>query len=101
MEDFCICTFQDGNIDFSKIKALATDLNLKDLIGSEVPQIDIEMSQSINFDVIRRESSIRPWKKEVLVIVGNRFGIKNVEKEYYSSIRRFMKLPSFVGLVGG
>ena len=37
----------------------------------------------------------------MLVIVGNRFGMKNVEKEYFTAIKRFMKLPSFVGLVGG
>jgi len=35
------------------------------------------------------------------VIVANRFGIKNVAPEYYPAIKRFMKLPSFVGLVGG
>ena len=60
------------------------------------------MNQSIDFGLNRRDSSlIHEWKREVLVIVGNRFGMKNVEKEYFPAIKRFMKLQSFVGLVGG
>lgn len=41
------------------------------------------------------------WTRSVLVIVANRFGMKNVAPEYYPAIKRFMKLPSFVGLIGG
>jgi len=37
----------------------------------------------------------------VLVIVGNRFGIKNIQEEYFKPIKRYMKMDSFVGLVGG
>ena len=37
----------------------------------------------------------------MLVIVGNRLGFKSVNKEYFPSIKRCMKLPSFKGLVGG
>jgi len=37
----------------------------------------------------------------VLIIVANRFGMKNVDPGYYQPIKRFMKLPSFVGLIGG
>ena len=38
---------------------------------------------------------------KLLVIVGNRFGIKSIDEKYFASIKRFMKLPSFKGLVGG
>ena len=27
--------------------------------------------------------------------------MKNVDPDYYPSIKKFMKLPSFVGLIGG
>jgi cysteine protease ATG4 len=37
----------------------------------------------------------------VLVIVSNRFGIKDVNSNYFPVIKRYMKLDSFVGLVGG
>lgn len=35
------------------------------------------------------------------MIVGNRFGIKDVNTNYFPVIKRYMKLDSFVGLVGG
>jgi len=41
------------------------------------------------------------WRNSVLVIVGNRFGIKDVNSNYFPIIKRYMKLDSFVGLVGG
>ena len=36
-----------------------------------------------------------------MVIVGNRFGIKDINSNYFPVIKRYMKLDSFVGLVGG
>jgi hypothetical protein len=47
------------------------------------------------------DSTKNIWKNDVLIIISNRFGVKSVGSEYYSVIKRFMKLPSFVGLVGG
>lgn len=41
------------------------------------------------------------WRNDVLVIVGNRFGLKTIANEYFPAIKRFMRLPSFVGLIGG
>lgn len=41
------------------------------------------------------------WRNSVLVIIGNRFGIKDVNSNYFPVIKRYMKLDSFVGLVGG
>lgn len=35
------------------------------------------------------------------MIVSNRFGLKSVGSEYFKVIKKYMKLPSFVGLVGG
>lgn len=46
-------------------------------------------------------SILSEWRNEVLVIVGVMFGDKSIEKEYFPGIKRFMKLPSFVGMVGG
>jgi len=37
----------------------------------------------------------------VLVIISNRFGLKSVGQEYFKVIKKYMKLPSFIGLVGG
>ena len=37
----------------------------------------------------------------MLVIISNRFGLKNVGQEYFRVIKKYMKLPSFIGLVGG
>ncbi len=36
-----------------------------------------------------------------MVIIGNRFGMKAVAQEYFPSIKRFMRLSSFAGFVGG
>lgn len=41
------------------------------------------------------------WRNHVLVIVSNRFGLSSVGPEYFKVIKKYMKLPSFVGLVGG
>lgn len=46
-------------------------------------------------------SDENPWVNPVLVIIGNRFGIKSVDAHYFNSIKRYMKLKQFVGLVGG
>ena len=37
----------------------------------------------------------------MLVIVSNRFGIEKVSEEYYKIIKKYMKLSTFIGLVGG
>lgn len=37
----------------------------------------------------------------VLLIISNRFGIERVSEEYFKVIKKYMKLSSFVGLVGG
>lgn len=41
------------------------------------------------------------WCNNVLVIVSNRFGLNSIGPEYFSTIKKYMKLPSFIGLVGG
>ena len=41
------------------------------------------------------------WQNHVLVIVSNRFGLSAVGPEYFQVIKKYMKLPSFTGLVGG
>ena len=35
------------------------------------------------------------------MVISNRFGIKTVGQEYFKVIKKYMKLPSFLGLVGG
>ena len=87
VSNFNICTFQDGNINFFKIAAAGCkDLKL-----------------NLSYSIIDTSQVNKPsvWQNWVLVIVANRFGIKNVATEYYPAIKRFMKLPSFVGLIGG
>ena len=37
----------------------------------------------------------------MLVIVSNRFGIEKISEEYFKIIKKYMKLSSFIGLVGG
>ena len=46
-------------------------------------------------------SGLSIWKNHVLVIVSNRFGLKTVGPEYFKVIKKYMRLPSFIGLVGG
>ena len=46
-------------------------------------------------------SVLSNWKNHVLVIVSNRFGLKTVGPEYFKVIKKYMRLPSFIGLVGG
>jgi len=46
-------------------------------------------------------SGLSNWKNHVLVIVSNRFGLKTVGPEYFKVIKKYMRLPSFIGLVGG
>ncbi len=41
------------------------------------------------------------WRNHVLVIISNRFGLNCIGPEYYKVIKKYMKLPSFTGLVGG
>ena len=41
------------------------------------------------------------WQNHVLVIVSNRFGLSAVGPEYFQVIKKYMKLQSFIGLVGG
>ena len=41
------------------------------------------------------------WCNSVLVIISNRFGLKSVGPQYFKAIKKYMKLPSFIGLVGG
>jgi hypothetical protein len=38
---------------------------------------------------------------EALIIVSNRLGLKSIPPEYFPTIKYFMKLPQFVGLLGG
>ena len=61
-----------------------------------------------DFDDVRRpeaglaESGVpAEWTNHVLVIVSNRFGLTGVGPEYFKVIKKYMKLPSFIGLVGG
>lgn len=35
------------------------------------------------------------------MVVSNRFGLKNVGAEYFKVIKNYMKMQSFIGLVGG
>jgi cysteine protease ATG4 len=53
------------------------------------------------FEHVASEQEELPWRNSVLVIVSNRFGIKDVNQNYFPVIKRYMKLDSFVGLVGG
>ena len=41
------------------------------------------------------------WQNHVLVIVSNRFGLNSIGTHYFKIIKKYMKLPQFVGLVGG
>ena len=43
----------------------------------------------------------RVWVNCVLVVVANMFGMKSVDPCYFDAIQRYMRLPSFVGLIGG
>ena len=76
-----------------------------DLLGSEV-----EDSMTFEFEASRLDHTVttgsviekfNKWTNHVLVIVSNRFGIKGVSEEYYKVIKKYMKLDSFIGLVGG
>ena len=81
-----------------------------DLLGSGVGG-----SMSFDFEASRMKSEVQeqpggsksefakpaPWVNHVLVIVSNRFGIERVSEEYFKVIKKYMKLSSFVGLVGG
>jgi cysteine protease ATG4 len=57
----------------------------------------------VSFSQIGKSSPLDKleWRRQVLIIIANRFGMKNVDPDYYPSIKKFMKLPSFVGLIGG
>lgn len=46
-------------------------------------------------------SGLSNWRNHVLVIVSNRFGLKTVGPEYFKVIKKYMRLSSFIGLVGG
>lgn len=37
----------------------------------------------------------------MLIIVANRFGIKSIPAEYFPQFKRYMKLKSFAGMIGG
>ena len=41
------------------------------------------------------------WKNHVLVLVSKRFGLERIGPEYFKLIKKYMRLDSFVGIVGG
>jgi len=62
---------------------------------------DLGTSQELfDFDIAADRGDLK-WRNSVLVIVSNRFGIKDVNHNYFPVIKRYMKLDSFIGLVGG
>jgi len=99
--NFRILTFSDGNINLNRVRLLGCQPDLKDMRGQSVCSFHSE--QSFDFDSHRgsADRGSMAWQNEVLVIVGNRFGIKSVASEYFPAIKRYMKLPCFRGLVGG
>mmetsp|Transcript_370 Transcript_370/g.547 ORF Transcript_370/g.547 Transcript_370/m.547 type:complete len:81 (-) Transcript_370:489-731(-) len=60
---------------------------------------DFEASRKHREALSASESQV--WRNHVLVLVSNRFGLKNVSQEYFKIIKKYMRLPSFIGLVGG
>ena len=44
---------------------------------------------------------VQEWRNHVLVIVSNRFGLNSIGTHYFKIIKKYMKMPQFVGLVGG
>ena len=69
------------------------------------PDLDfslLEMDKSFDFSIDQRKLTNKfEWKREVLVIIGNRLGMNEVNRDFFAAIKRYMKLSSFVGLVGG
>ena len=70
------------------------------------------MDQSMDFTNARRNTQAKgdvdfqleaqlEWRNHVLVIISNRLGLTNVAPEYFKVIKKYMKLPTFIGLVGG
>ena len=41
------------------------------------------------------------WKNHVLVLVSKRFGLDRIGPEYFKLIKKYMRLDSFCGIVGG
>ena len=125
LKHFRICTFQDGNICLPRVQELGcqqsvTNSDAQD--GYEVIQEELDLlgsgvggSMSFDFEASRMHSEIQEqpatsksemakppaWTNHVLLIVSNRFGIERVSEEYFKVIKKYMKLSSFVGLVGG
>ena len=62
---------------------------------------------SFDFDASRKpgaelaSSQNLEWCNHVLVIISNRFGLNSVSQEYFKVIKKYMRFPSFMGLVGG
>lgn len=84
-----MCTFQVGTVDFEKVFFHGCN--------------NIQASQKLTYQITDEDlnASTGEWTNQVLVLVANRLGDKQIEPVYFKSIRQFMKLPQFVGLVGG
>ncbi len=41
------------------------------------------------------------WKNQVLVLINIRLGLDKIHQSYFKIIKKYMKLPQFVGIIGG
>ena len=120
-----ICTFQDGNVNLAQILRLGCESNdpmsemkpdamvRRELdqsigLGFSTQTFDFEENRNGDYEQHREELAFSQiddpsasWCNQVLVVVNNRFGIKGVSREYYQVIKKYMKLSTFTGLVGG
>ena len=69
----------------------------------DASRLSKRQSENSSLHTESKSESTKPpvWINHVLVIVSNRFGIERVSEEYFKVIKKYMKLSSFVGLVGG
>ena len=86
---FTMCTFQVGSVDFEKVYFHGCNSHA--------------IGQKLTYQLSDEDLSISScsWSSNVLVIIANRLGDKQVDPCFLPSIRTFMKLPQFVGLIGG
>lgn len=88
--------------------------NAADFAAEIMAYSNSELAQSeVDFNEVRRskqdikaqanESQLggKVWKNAVLVLVGKRFGLNRIGSEYFKLIKKYMRLNSSCGIVGG
>ena len=78
----------------------ANDAMAASLSSNEFYPIQVRRGSELEYSQAAFEQQYA-WKNSVLVLVSKRFGLERIGPEYFKLIKKYMRLDSFRGIVGG